>query len=161
MEFIIKKQNVEILSFNDFVKEITNSHLKYIKRQISSNDYKRLQTAIENEDIVECVAITKSWHIDLDNIHSGRFRDGLITFTKMADGSYKIRTNDADITFNNTQVLFILEDKSVIPINLWQRDLLIDIKKENIANSLEGCPFNYCDRDPKCEGKCRYQITKP
>lgn len=22
--------------------------------------------------------------------------------------------------------------------------------------SLEGCPFNYCDSSPKCEGKCRY-----
>lgn len=24
------------------------------------------------------------------------------------------------------------------------------------ATSLEGCPFNYCDSNPKCEGKCRY-----
>lgn len=156
MQFIIKEQNVEVLSFNDFVKEITNSHLEYLKRQISSSDYERLQTAIKSEDIVECAAITKSWHIDLDNIHSGRFRDGFITFTKMADGSYKIRSNDADINFNDTQVLFILNDKSVIPINLWQRDLLIGIKKENVATSLQGCPFNYCDSNPKCEGKCRY-----
>lgn len=22
--------------------------------------------------------------------------------------------------------------------------------------SLEGCPFNYCDSNPKCDGKCRY-----
>lgn len=22
--------------------------------------------------------------------------------------------------------------------------------------SLEKCPFNYCDSNPKCEGKCRY-----
>lgn len=22
--------------------------------------------------------------------------------------------------------------------------------------SLDGCPFNYCDKKPKCEGKCRY-----
>lgn len=21
-----------------------------------------------------------------------------------------------------------------------------------------GCPFMYCDRSPKCEGKCRYSI---
>lgn len=156
MKFIIKQQNVEILSFNDFVKEITNSHLEYLKKRISSSDYERLQKAIKSEDIVECAAIIKSWHIDLDNIHSGRFRDGLMTFTKMADGSYKIRSNDDDINFNDTQVLFILDDKSVIPINLWQKDLLIGIKKENIVTSLEGCPFNYCDSNPKCTGKCRY-----
>ena len=22
--------------------------------------------------------------------------------------------------------------------------------------SLDGCPFHYCDRNPKCDGKCRY-----
>ena len=53
MQFIIKEQNVEVLSFNDFVKEITNSHLEYLKRQISSSDYGRLQTAIKSEDIVQ------------------------------------------------------------------------------------------------------------
>lgn len=25
-----------------------------------------------------------------------------------------------------------------------------------VSNSLYGCPFHYCDKNPKCEGKCRY-----
>jgi hypothetical protein len=25
-----------------------------------------------------------------------------------------------------------------------------------VATSLDSCPFNYCDSNPKCEGKCRY-----
>jgi hypothetical protein len=24
------------------------------------------------------------------------------------------------------------------------------------TTSLDGCPFHYCDKIPKCEGKCRY-----
>jgi hypothetical protein len=24
------------------------------------------------------------------------------------------------------------------------------------STSLDGCPFNYCDNNPKCEGTCRY-----
>jgi hypothetical protein len=29
--------------------------------------------------------------------------------------------------------------------------------KNNIPTSLDGCPFNYCDSNPKCEIKCRYE----
>ena len=32
-----------------------------------------------------------------------------------------------------------------------------DISKyKSLNSSLENCPFNYCDSNPKCEGKCRY-----
>lgn len=32
-----------------------------------------------------------------------------------------------------------------------------DVKKYRHPNaSLDGCPFVYCDSDPKCEDKCRY-----
>lgn len=32
-----------------------------------------------------------------------------------------------------------------------------DVSKYKSPNSsLDGCPFNYCDSNPKCEGKCRY-----
>lgn len=24
------------------------------------------------------------------------------------------------------------------------------------STSLDGCPFHYCDKNPKCEGNCRY-----
>ena len=27
------------------------------------------------------------------------------------------------------------------------------------STSLEGCPFHYCDNNPKCEGTCRYNST--
>lgn len=30
-----------------------------------------------------------------------------------------------------------------------------DIRLEKLK-SLEGCVFHYCDSNPKCEGKCRY-----
>lgn len=33
-------------------------------------------------------------------------------------------------------------------------------KSENtvpVPKSLDGCPFMYCDSNPKCEGKCRYK----
>lgn len=41
----------------------------------------------------------------------------------------------------------------------------LDLKKEIESDdfykptptSLDGCPFNYCDSDPKCDGKCRYK----
>lgn len=29
-------------------------------------------------------------------------------------------------------------------------------KYKHPSASLDGCPFNYCDSNPKCEGKCRY-----
>lgn len=32
-----------------------------------------------------------------------------------------------------------------------------DISKyKHPTSSLDGCPFHYCDRNPKCEIKCRY-----
>lgn len=44
--------------------------------------------------------------------------------------------------------------------------LLIDVQDSLIRESLNisnkerhdkmGCPFKYCDSNPKCEGKCRY-----
>ncbi len=29
-------------------------------------------------------------------------------------------------------------------------------KRIEVLRSLDKCPFNYCDSNPKCEGKCRY-----
>ena len=26
------------------------------------------------------------------------------------------------------------------------------------STSLKNCPFNYCDKNPKCENKCRYNL---
>ena len=34
-------------------------------------------------------------------------------------------------------------------------------KPKSVATSLEGCPFMYCDRNPHCEGKCRYNDKEP
>ncbi len=34
-------------------------------------------------------------------------------------------------------------------------------KPKPVATSLEGCPFMYCDRNPHCEGKCRYNDKEP
>jgi hypothetical protein len=131
MSFIIKEQNVEILNFNEFEKEITTSHLDYLKSQIYESDFERLQEAIKINDIVECAAITKSWNIDLNNVSSGMFRKYL-AFHKDKDGSYILEVNNSayyplghKLNFNSSQVLFILENGNVIPIDLWQRDFLI------------------------------------
>lgn len=37
---------------------------------------------------------------------------------------------------------------------LIRRDLEDKRKEEH---EKMGCPFNYCDRNPKCEGSCRYK----
>ena len=156
MKFIIKEQEVEIVTFSEFVKEITDSHLNYLKNQVSKTDYERLQKAIKEEDILEISAMAKSWHVDLNNIRSGVFRKGLL-FTKNEDGSYIIQYNDATVNFSSNQVLFLLKNPTTaVPISVYQKDFLINVKKEQIATSLEGCPFNYCDSNPKCDGKCRY-----
>lgn len=34
---------------------------------------------------------------------------------------------------------------------------LIETKKQNEKHARLGCPFNYCDSNPPCKGKCRYQ----
>ena len=31
------------------------------------------------------------------------------------------------------------------------------IDEQNEKHAWLGCPFKYCDSNPKCEGKCRYQ----
>ena len=30
-------------------------------------------------------------------------------------------------------------------------------KDAMVFGSLENCPFKYCDKNPKCEGTCRYK----
>ena len=32
----------------------------------------------------------------------------------------------------------------------------LDEDYKPVPTSLEGCPFMYCDKNPKCEGECRY-----
>ncbi len=31
-----------------------------------------------------------------------------------------------------------------------------EIEKQIAKHEKMGCPFHYCDSNPKCEGKCRY-----
>lgn len=129
MEAIIKEQNVEILNFKDFEKEIRNSHLEYLKSQISSSDFERLQKAIKDNDVVECSAIVKSWHIDLNDISSGMFRKH-IAFKKNEDGSYFLYDNGWNIKFSSNQVLLILENGIVTPVSLYQKDFFIGKYKQ-------------------------------
>lgn len=122
VKFKIKEQNLEILNFAEFEKEIRNSHLDYCKSQITPNEIERLQKVIKEGDIVECSAI--SWHIDLDNISSGMFRRS-ISFTKNEYGSYNLYGNDGAVRFSPNQVLFILENGNAIPVSLYLKDFLI------------------------------------
>ena len=130
MKIVIKEQQAEILSFKEFEEEITASHLDYLKSQIYESDFERLQEAIKRNDIIECAAITKSWNINLNNISSGMFRKYL-GFYKDKDDSYLLEHHNSTyyplghkLKFDSNQVLFILENGNVIPIDLCQRDFL-------------------------------------
>lgn len=132
MKTIIKEQDVEIVNFTEFEKEISAKHLAYLKSQISDGDLERLQRAIKDEDIVECAAITKSWNIDLENVTSGMFRKSVM-FTKNSDDSYTLQQHNEwhdEYIFSRKHVLFILPDGIVTPIYFYHKDSLIGVKKK-------------------------------
>lgn len=63
---------------------------------------------------------------------------------------------------NNVVLLQIENAKKIISENS-------DIKESEIlkqsysyklpeSTSLKNCPFHYCDKNPKCENKCRYNL---
>ena len=57
---------------------------------------------------------------------------------------------------------FVINDKDELVINMTRTKPLDWELKSQVATgmpastSLEGCPFHYCDNNPKCESKCRY-----
>ncbi len=62
------------------------------------------------------------------------------------------------------KLLELLNPKLLIKRKETKRQQYLKLKDEIESDdfykpkptSLEGCPFNYCDSNPKCEGKCRY-----
>ena len=65
---------------------------------------------------------------------------------------------------SSDKLLEIMLPKELIKRKKEKYKRFVELKKEidsddfykPKATSLEGCPFNYCDSNPKCEGKCRY-----
>ena len=57
---------------------------------------------------------------------------------------------------------FIINDNDELVIDMTRTKPLDWELKTQVATgmpsstSLEGCPFHYCDNNPKCEGTCRY-----
>lgn len=39
-----------------------------------------------------------------------------------------------------------------------EKNLKNDKAGKPVSTSLDGCPFHYCDKKPKCEGNCRYNL---
>jgi hypothetical protein len=117
MDLIIIEQDVELVYFNDFVKEIEQQHYNYCLKEVkNSNDLERLNEALKAMDLKECAAIAKSWHLGLE-VHSGVFRHST-RFLKNTDGSYRLkRSNDVQFNFSPGQVLLITKDPiNIVPI---------------------------------------------
>jgi hypothetical protein len=64
----------------------------------------------------------------------------------------------------SNKLLEIVNPELLIKRKKDKYKMFVELKKEIDADdfykpkatSLDGCPFNYCDSNPKCEGKCRY-----
>lgn len=117
MDLIIIEQDVELVYFNDFVKEIEQRHYDYCLKEVkNSNDLERLNEALKAMDLKECAAIAKSWHLGID-VSSGTFRRAT-RFYKNLDGSYRLqRSSDIEFNFSPGQVLLITKDPiNIVPI---------------------------------------------
>lgn len=131
MDLIIIEQDVELVYFDDFVKEIEQRHYDNCFKEVkNSNDLERLNEALKAMDLKECAAIAKSWHLDLD-VNYGVFRHAT-RFLKNADGSYRLeRSNVVQFNFSPGEVLLITKDlKNITPIPVCVVDSFISRKPD-------------------------------
>lgn len=75
--------------------------------------------------------------MDMEDDSANRFRDELYEY---------LNSKELDLTL----IARNLPDKSGSELSSQVATNLPS------SDSLEGCPFHYCDSNPKCENKCRY-----
>lgn len=121
MEFLIKEQPIEIITFEEFLQEnykraveFKNAFLKENEERLKNNEAESVYSSYE-------VQQTRK---EGKYVSSGMFRKN-IRFTKKDDNSYVLQDNHTAFIFSSNQVLFILPNGVATPINLYHKDFLI------------------------------------